>query len=293
MKAISRRNLILDSMAFALASTVAIAAPRIAGPPLWLVRRGTGKVYFFGQMPLRAGSRWQSEQVMSAFDASSEFWTENPDPAAGPPPVPRAASGPKLAALATQDELRRLRALLLREGLKEDALDSAQLSDAYSAVSYLQDHALGVDYEVMPERVLRAKARQLGKPVLSEWKSVDAIIAFRDSMTSETRIALDLELFQRGMSEAEDVDGARRRLDGWLRGDLRELIKLEKAQRSAYPLISRLVGEDRNRAWVSRTAEIMQRTDSAFICQGIGHLLGSASIQTFLQRAGYEVSRLA
>jgi uncharacterized protein YbaP (TraB family) len=292
MTELNRRELLLGSAATWLALSPAAAATP-AGPPLWLVRRGSAKLYFFGQLPVRADSAWQSEQVLRAFDASTEFWTENPDPASGPPPAPRAPSGPKLVDSITQDEMRRLRAALVREGLKEDALDATPLSDAYSAVSYLQDHALGVDYSSIPERVLRNKAKQAGKAVHSEWASFDEIAHFRDSMAADTRIALDLELFRRGLTEAEDVDNARQRLDGWLHGDLRALNAMERNQGRRYPLISKLVGADRNKAWVARTAGIMQRNATAFACQGIGHLLGSQSIQVFLQRAGYQVSRAA
>jgi uncharacterized protein len=293
MQALNRRDWLLGAAATWVATSRTLAATEAAGPPLWLAQRGVAKLYLFGQLPVRADSAWQSAQVLRAFDASTEFWTENPDPASGPPPAPKAPTGPRLADSIKPEEMRRLRVLLAREGLKEDALDATPLSDAYSAASYLQDHALAVDYPSIPERVLRVKAKLAGKAVRSEWASPDEIARFRDSMTTDTRIALDLELFRRGLAEAEDVDAARQRLDGWLRGDLRTLNTMEQNQRRRYPLISRLIGADRNKAWVARTADIMQRSAVTFACQGIGHLLGPQSIQAFLQRAGYKVNRLA
>lgn len=293
MKLLDRREVLSAAAAIWLSRSRTAAAAAGRGPPLWLVRKGAARLYLFGQLPVRADSSWQSEVVLRAFDSATEFWTENPDPASGPQQTPRAASGPTLAEAITPEEMRRLRMLLVREGLKEDALDTARLSDAYSAVSYLQDHALAVDYASIPERVLRQKAKEAGKAVHSEWASFEEVAHFRESMTPSTREALDLELFRRGLNDAEDVESVRQRLDGWLRGDLRPLETMERSQRTRYPLIARLIGAERNKAWVERTAGIMQKSATSFACQGIGHLLGPQSIQVYLQRAGYGVSRVA
>lgn len=293
MKETNRRDLLLALTASLMVPQSIRAATALSGPPLWLAKRGAAKVYFFGQMPVRTHSHWQSSPVLRAFEDSAEVWTENPDPAAAPPPQSRTPSGPKLVESVTPEEMRRLRTLLVREGLKSDALDATHLSNAYSAVSYLQDHSLGVDYQAMPERVLRNMARAAGKAVYSEWPSVEDVTRFRASLAADTRTLLDLELFRRGLSEAEDVGSAQQQLDGWLRGDLRPLNKMERSVRKSYPLITQLVGADRNKNWVARTAEIMQRSATSFVCQGILHLLGPQSIQTFLRRAGHDVSRHA
>ncbi len=289
----TRRTLLAALAATMSLSVLTVNAAAPSGPPLWLVRRRATRIYFFGQLPLRTDSFWQSAPVMRAFDASSEYWSENPDPTTAAPPAPRTSSGPQLFSVVTTREMERLRALLVREGLKENALDAAQLSAAYSAVSYLQDHALGVDYQVMPEGVLRERARQAGKSLHSEWASFEELVRFRESMTPDTRQALDLELFRRGLEEAEDVEAARRGLEGWLRGDLAALNAMEQRVRERYPLIATLVGSERNRAWVGRTDAIMERSATTFVCQGIGHLLGPQGIPAMLRQAGYEVERVA
>jgi uncharacterized protein YbaP (TraB family) len=244
-------------------------------------------------MVVRKDSVWLSAAVQGAFDACTEFWTENPDPAAGPPPASPAASGPRLIEATTPDEMARLRRLLEQAGLKSNALDDALLSDAYSAVSFLHDQGLGADFESIPERVLRSRAKQAGKVIRSEWASFAAVADFRASLSPAMRAALDLQLFRRGLLEAENPQAARRRLDEWQRGDMQALNDMDVLYRREYPLLMRLIGDERNRAWVARANDIARRTDAAFACQGIGHLLGPRSIQACLQEAGWDVSRVA
>lgn len=291
MSRLTRRQALIG-MAAGLSMSSLGRAAATPGPPLWVAERGSAKVFFFGQMPLPPGSLWLSGPIQQAFDASQELWTENPDPAAGPAPPPPAASGPKLSDSITAAEMARLRALLVREGLAATALDATLLADAYSAVSWLQDHSIGADFNAIPERVLRAKAKTAGKTVHSEWASFADVARFRSDLPAEVRRQLDLQLFRRGLDETEHLCAARQRLAEWLQGDLGALDAMERRTRHRYPLLNRLIGADRNQAWVARTTAIMGRTDRAFVCVGIAHLLGPSSIQSCLQRSGLRVQRL-
>jgi uncharacterized protein len=188
--------------------------------------------------------------------------------------------------------MKRLHAMLVREGLAANALDSTLLADAYPAVSWLQDHALGVDYSVIPERVLRAKAKAAGKSVHSEWASLEDALRFESDLPADVRRQMDLELFRRALDEAESLSQAKRRLAQWQVGNMAALNAMAERNRRLYPLLDKLIGADRNQAWVARTASIMKRTASAFVCVGIGHLLGPASIQSYLVRTGVSVRRI-
>lgn len=292
MPRVTRREALAAAAAGLAVGTLGLAAQRTPGPPLWVAERRSAKVFFFGQLPLRTDSVWLSGAIQEAFERSSELWTENPDPAGAAPPPPPAATGPKLSEAITAAEMARLRTLLVREGLAANALDATRLADAYSAVSWLQDHSIGANYNVIPERVLRAKAKAAGKPLHSEWASFADVAQFQNGLPANVRRQLELELFRRGLNETEGVDAARQRLAEWLAGNLRGLNVMEVQNRHNYPLLNRLIGTDRNKAWVARTAAIMGRTDSAFVCVGIGHLLGPSSIQEFLRQGGLTVRRV-
>jgi uncharacterized protein len=292
MPQVTRRDTLAAITAGLVMASVGRAVGRSAGPPLWVAEQGASKVYFFGQMPVRADTVWLSGAVQQAFDGSSELWTENPEPPAGPPPAPPVSTGPKLSEVATPKEMTHLRSMLVREGLAANALDYKLLADAYPAVSWLQDHSVGADFSVFPERVLRARAKASGRPVYSEWASFEAAMRFETDLPADVRRQLDLELFRRGLDETENVSEARRRLSQWQIGEMAALNAMEKRNRKLYPLLDRLIGVDRNRAWVARTSSIMARTQGAFVCVGIGHLLGPASIQSFLTKSGIGVRRI-
>ena len=115
---------------------------------------------------------------------------------------------------------------------------------------------------------------------------------FESDLPTDVRRQLDLELFRRGLDETENVSEAKRRLAEWQKGDLAALNLMEERNRKLYPNLEKLIGADRNKAWVARTSSIMERTPSAFVCVGIGHLLGPASIQSYLLKGGVNVRRI-
>ena len=53
----------------------------MSGPPLWVVERGSSKVFLFADGPrgVKAGDQWFVDPQRSAFEASREFWSEVPD----------------------------------------------------------------------------------------------------------------------------------------------------------------------------------------------------------------------
>jgi uncharacterized protein len=295
MSVLTRRRALTLGLAAPLASRFAWCAAYAPGPPLWVAERGKARVFLFGQMPVRDTSRWLSSSIDRAFEVSTELWTENPDPTqAGPSkaPAPPPPTGPKLIEVASPRDLARLRAVLVREGMPPGALDGLPLAAAYPAVSELADRAVGADYMAIPERVLRTRARKAGKAVHSEWTSFEEVMRYTSDLPPKIRMQLQLEMFRKELDEAADVGAAVKQLDQWLAGDLAGLDALERHDRRAYPVASRLIGTDRNRAWVPRIQSIMDRTDRALICVGLMHLLGPTSIQGFLRAAGFQVDRV-
>jgi uncharacterized protein YbaP (TraB family) len=144
---VTRRRALDLGLAAPLVSPFAWCAQYAPGPPLWVAERGTARVFLFGQMAVRARSPWLSSAIERAFDASTELWTENPDPNQGPssktvPPPPK---GPKLIEVASPQDMARLHAVLVREGMAPSAFDGLALSAAYPAVSELADRAVGAD----------------------------------------------------------------------------------------------------------------------------------------------------
>lgn len=289
---VTRRRALSFALAAPLFAPVAWCAQYSPGPPLWVAERGAARVFLFGQMPVRATSQWLSSAIEHAFDVSTELWTENPDPdqGTGSKAIPRPPTRPKLIELASPQDMARLRAVLVREGMAPSAFDGLPLSAAYPAVSELADRAVGADYMAIPERVLRTRARKADKAVHSEWASMQAVMRYTADLPQKTLIELQLEMFRMELDEAADADTALQRLNDWLAGDVADLDAFARSH--VYPVAARIIGSERNKAWVPRIRSMMDRTDRAFVCVGMMHLVGAASVQDFLREGGIRVHRV-
>jgi len=243
-------------------------------------------------MPVSAGGSWLSNSLSAAFDASTELWVENPEspPAAMAPGAAPAAPAPKLPEAAEPHALARLHAVLVRNGQPAGAFDSLPLPQVYPALAELGDRQLGVDYTAIPERVLRARAKAAGKSVHSEWTSFAELLPV--DLPPALQSQLDLQNIARTLDEIEDVQAQQRRLAHWLTGDLSDLSAFERHVRVSYLLANRYIGADRNARWVPRIQATMVRTNTAFVCVGVLHLLGPDSIQANLTRTGVPVRRV-
>lgn len=298
MRQITRRR--AASFALAGLATAAIrATEHLTAPPLWAVERGSSKVYLFGQMGVRAHSLWLTDGIRRAFESSTELWVENPDfsppstgAAAPPDPAADPAQGPRLSEVATGRDLKRLRSLLSRAGLSADTFDALPLSAAYLAVSDVADRVFGVDYTALPERVLKSQAKAAGKPVHSEWASLEEINRFMTELPDDVQRKLQLQILRKTLDEGVDVKAAELRLEQWLAGDMAGWEEFARHVARLYPEVNNRIGEQRNKAWVPRIDAMLARTDCAFVCVGVLHLAGAASIQVQLRQAGLAAHRV-
>jgi uncharacterized protein len=270
------------------------AAESLTAPPLWSVERGSSRVYLFGQMGVRSDSVWLTDGVKRAFESSTELWVENPD---FPPPTVAAApskppKGPKLSEAATAQDLKRLRSLLSRAGLSADTFDALPLSAGYSAVSDVADRVFGVDYTALPERVLKTRAKAAGKPVYSEWVSLEEVRRFMSDLPDDLQRTLQLQLVRKTLDETEDIKAAEQRLNRWLAGDMEGWNAFDEHLAKTYPELAKRIGTERNKAWVPRIDTMLARTHTAFVCVGVLHLAGTESIQAQLKRSGLAVLRV-
>jgi uncharacterized protein YbaP (TraB family) len=272
------------------------AAERLTAPPLWLVERDSSKVYLFGQMGVRAHSVWLTDGVRRAFESSAELWVENPElppppsgTAAAPPEQPK---GPKLSQVATEQDLKRLHSLLSKAGLSADTFDAVPLSAAYPAVSDVADRVFGVDYTALPERVLKSRAKAAGKPVFSEWASLEEINRFMTDLPDDLQRTIQLQLLRKTLDEAGDINTAELRLNQWLAGDMAGWNEFDRHLADRYPELRKRIGTERNKAWVPRIDAILARRLTAFVCVGVLHLAGTESIQAQLKRSGLVVQRV-
>jgi uncharacterized protein len=281
-----------ETLAMIAISLTAAAAPAQSGAPLWVVSRGGSKVYLFGQTPVKTATPWLSARIEEAFAQSRELWVENPEfdrAAAGALIQKRLAEGgPSLAELLTPADLRRLRRAAQRGGQPPASLDGQPPWLAYLSLSDLADRLAGTDPAALPERVLKARAVQAGKPIRSEWESFEAVMRF----SAEASPAAQLQLIRKTLDDVEAAPRIDRALSAWASGDLSRLEAADALARSRYPDLHRRIVAQRNSAWAGRIEDMLAQLGAAFVCVGVGHLVGPRSIQAYLAEAGLRALRL-
>ena len=289
----TRRQILGASLAAPFLGVHRIAAQPAAGPPLWVVERGSARVTLFGQMPVRTADTWLTANIQQAFEASTELWVENPEPpttpAASPPELPK---GPTLIEVASPNELRRIHAALATAGMPEDSLDRLPPSIAYFAIVQLVDRASGADFDASPERTLRSRAKASGKPVHSEWASFEEVSRFLDRLPAEQQLRVHLQMIGKALDDLADAKARQERLTRWLAGDLSGVEALDRRMERRYPDARKHIATERNKAWVPRIQSMLDRTRAAFVCIGILHLTGPESVQAQVRRAGLSARRL-
>jgi uncharacterized protein len=289
----TRREVLGAGLAAALWGSRGTAAQRTAGPPLWIVERGSSRVTLFGQMPVRTGDTWLTSSIQQAFDASTELWVENPEPPTTPVPfAPEVPRGPTLVETASPGDLQRIHAALATAGMPGDSLDRLPPSIAYFPIAQLVDRASGADVAVIPERILRARAKAAGKPVHSEWASFEEVSRFLERLSAEQQVRVHLQMIGRALDELEAPKAGQERLTRWLAGDISGVEALDRRMESRYPDARNQIGIERNKAWVPRIQSMLDRTRAAFVCVGILHLAGPESVQAQASRAGLAVRRV-
>jgi TraB/PrgY/gumN family len=195
--ACSARKLVTVQVRFAVLLLAMLGAlPALAQPPLWAVKSGKSEVFLFGQMGVKANTRWQSAKIWKAFANSTVLWTENPQEHRNPDPnliKELSRDARPLSELLSDGDLTRLRAALKTAGIPSNVVNSM---NAYVVLESTLEKEADIDAANLPERVFAKRAAESGKPIHSEFDSVDAQLRFTAAtyatQTSRARVRAQL-----------------------------------------------------------------------------------------------------
>lgn len=295
MIALSKRGFVAG-MAAAAACTVGAVTARSttssAGPPLWRAAAGGRTAYLFGHIPLPAGVEWNSPAVAAAFAASSELWVENPEFArdeiealqgelAGKARIP-------VEALLSGEELARMRRALETSGNDPASLDGVAADDAYQVLSSIAYDAAKADYGNLPDRALREQARERGLSIKTEWANLREVANFIPLAPDP----IQAQLISMGIDELAGVAQAIERVPAWQHGDIAPFEQLATAFSERYPELYALLSAQRNSRFAERLAAAMTAGGDPFVCVGMLHLVGPASIVSALAERGIASQRV-
>ena len=290
--------------ALGLALTAAVALPLLtpaparaqeAAPALWVVRDADSTLYLFGTVHvLKPDTDWASTRVDQAFDSAQDIWFEiaNPDDTAAVLPLIQqhgVSMDRPLSSLLTADEIAHLDVAARAIGVTAAQMDPMRPWFAGVTLSMAPLTKAGYDPASGVELTLLARA-----------KAADKSIHAFESLEQQVRMLAEMpEDMQLGFlrSTLQDYDRAAQMLDGmvaaWRVGDTQALdaVMVEEMARDYPDLYARML-TDRNADWADQIQERLKGSGVTFIAVGAGHLVGDASVQTFLAQKGITATRV-
>ena len=290
--------------ALGLALTAAVALPLLtpapvhaqeASPALWVVRDADSTLYLFGTVHvLKPDTAWASARVDQAFDSAQDIWFEiaNPDDTAAVLPLIQqhgVSMDRPLSSLLSADEIARLDVAARAIGVTAAQMDPMRPWFAGVTLSMAPLTKAGYDPASGVELTLLARA-----------KAADKSIHAFESLEQQVRMLAEMpEDMQLGFlrSTLQDYDRAAQMLDGmvaaWRVGDTQALdaVMVEEMARDYPDLYARML-TDRNADWADQIQERLKGSGVTFIAVGAGHLVGDASVQTFLAQKGITATRV-
>jgi len=290
--------------ALGLALTAAVALPLLtpaparaqeAAPALWVVRDADSTLYLFGTVHvLKPDTDWASTRVDQAFDSAQDIWFEiaNPDDTAAVLPLIQqhgVSMDRPLSSLLSADEIARLDVAARAIGVTAAQMDPMRPWFAGVTLSMAPLTKAGYDPASGVELTLLARA-----------KAADKSIHAFESLEQQVRMLAEMpEDMQLGFlrSTLQDYDRAAQMLDGmvaaWRVGDTQALdaVMVEEMARDYPDLYARML-TDRNADWADQIQERLKGSGVTFIAVGAGHLVGDASVQTFLAQKGITATRV-
>ena len=257
-----------------LAAALAAASPGADAPPnadpaIFQVQDGDTKVYIFGTFHALDGkSDWFNDEVLSAFEDSSELVLETviPEPDAGPAMAairPPALPGPHVTTSAS---------FLGTTRLAINAGKSQGLSVGHGA-----------------DMVLRRAAGYAGKPV-EGLETLESQLAMFARMPATAPAKSGAPAPQRSMPALSKAMLDMQ--DAWKRGEQTIFVRMLDQLRRSSPELYRAMFAERNSRWADWIAARMQTPGTVFVAVGAGHLAGKDSVLVRLAEMGIESSRL-
>lgn len=257
-------------------------------PPLWVVRRGTSKVYLFGEM-FADRDFGPSPEVVSAFNESAEYWKETP-PLNQQERALFTESGRADTPLTERLGVGDAKRLLSAAAALNVPTQAFEPYRPWLAVQRLQGHvyrSLGV--AVQQDAGVSAAAKAGNQSIRYEFSDGQALVRFFTAMSPEVEREYLLSLlatFEAGIAAWA------RRPQAWAVGDLSVEEEVLQRQSKEFPAYFSYMTA-RNKAWVPRIHTMLDSNTASFVRVGFDHLLGPDSIPHFLEQVGLKAERLA
>jgi len=272
-----------------------LPAAAIARPALWAVKDADTTIYLFGTVHLLPNDAdWHDATLDRAVADSQALYIEltDDDPGNMMALVLRYGldAAHPLSSQLDADEQQRLRTVATEAGVP-GGMQALNVMRPWLAALTLTTAPLlkaGLDPEHGVDKQLKAQMSAAGKQVFG-LETAEQQMRFLADMPQEVQ----LDFLRSAMRDADKGPTQLIRLiDAWKNGDVATIARLEdEDMRQTAPKLYQRLLVQRNEAWATKIAALLQQPGTVFIAVGAAHLAGPDSVQAQLHKLGIEAAR--
>ncbi len=281
---------------FSFGAAPAQAPQPVAHPALWEVSDPDTTIYLFGTIHLLPnGYRWESPKIEQAVQKSDQLYVETIVDPDHPQGIVAALNSmgyspglPPLADRIAPAKRPLLEAAIEKTGIARPVWDKMKTWTAAFILLGVQYNGLGLQGENGPELTLRHEFAAAGKPVGQLETNAEQLGFFNDLPASAQRSLLE------GAVESPQAMGAEfnQMLRAWAKGDVGGIATTFNQDLSDTPELMNALLKQRNANWKGWIERRLASPGTVLLAVGAGHLAGSDSVISMLQKDGYRVRRI-
>jgi uncharacterized protein YbaP (TraB family) len=270
--------------------------PQVARPALWEVSDPDTTIYLFGTIHLLPDNyTWRTPAIDKAIASSNTLYVETIVDPNNPKPLVAAMQSlayskglPPLADRIDPAKRPLLEAAIAKSGIPRSYFDKMETWAAAFTLLGVQYREIGLGGENGPEQTLRDAFGAAGKPV-GQLETNAEQLGFFDVLPEAAQRSLLEGAIENPKTATADFS---QMLGGWAKGDVDAIAKTFNHDLADTPALREVLLDRRNANWSRWIEQRMAKPGVVFLAVGAGHLAGSDSVQSLLQRDGYRVRRI-
>jgi uncharacterized protein YbaP (TraB family) len=284
----------------AIASTTCAVVPaaeaKTASPAMWKVADADTTIYLFGTIHLLPkGTAWRSTAFDKAAAGSDTLVVEtvidesNPGKfilelrklalSDGLPPLAERISPAKLPAL---------EAAVAKLGARMSDFDKVETWAVAFELLGLQFRAIGLDPGSGVETTLKQQFVSGGKSI-DQLETNAEQLSYFDGLSEESQRLFLADVLEDPSAMKTQFSGM---LAAWSKGDVPSIAKTFNADLGNSPELKKALLDRRNANWARWVKTRLDQPGTVMVAVGAGHLAGSESVLTILEKQGLKVTRV-
>jgi len=271
-------------------------APATAKPALWKIADKDTTIYLFGTIHLLPkGTEWRTAKFNQATASSSSLVVETvideANPQAAVMTMMKLAISPNLPPILNRvspDKRAALAAVIARSGMPVVVLDKLETWAAGMILIGVTFKDLGLEPNSGVETALKSEFKTAAKPI-DQLETNAEQFGFFDTLPEDAQrkfLESVLDDPAKGRSEFAEM------LREWSSGDVKGMGDSFNRELSDSPALRENLLRKRNANWNLWLQRRMQQPGTVFVAVGAGHLSGSDSVISMLEKSGYQVKRI-